>query len=154
MNETILLISSITLIIGVIILGVLVLMLNKRITALTRGAKGATLEDIIIELKNGHIQQIDKHEQLIKNTKAIHQRVTGSMRGFAMHRFNAYEHTGGNQSFCCAILDENGRGMLLSSLYSRERSNVFAKPVTDFICEFDLTKEEKMVLEKAIASMR
>lgn len=154
MNETIFLVTSIILIFGLITLGVLIILLNKRITALTQGSSGLTLENIIKELKKGHGEQIEKHEQLIKNTKAIHQRLTGSMRGFAMHRFNAYEHTGGNQSFCCAILDENGRGMLLSSLYSRERSNVFAKPIQDFTCEFDLTKEEKMVLEKAIASMR
>lgn len=138
----------------VIILTVLVLILNRRIDFLTKGKQGNSLESIIQELIADQKNQSEKHESLVKNTKSIHGRVTGSFRGFAMHRFNAYEHTGGNQSFCCAILDENGRGMLLSSLYSRERSNVFAKPIHDFNCEFELTKEEKTVLEKAIASMR
>jgi hypothetical protein len=137
-----------------IILVALVLILNKRIDRLTKGKKGDSLESIIHELLTEQKIQSDKHEQLVKNTKSIHGRVTGSIRGFAMHRFNAYEHTGGNQSFCCALLDENGRGMLLSSLYSRERSNIFAKPIHNFTCEFELTKEEKTVLEKAITSMR
>lgn len=154
MNETLFIGAIIILVIGIITLAILVLLLNKRITALTKGAKGNSLEEIIHELKKNHLEQEEKHEQLVKNTKSIHKRVTDSVRGFAIHKFNAYEHTGGNQSFCCAILDENGRGMLLSNLYSRERSNVFAKPVHNFTCEFDLTKEEKTVLEQAIASMR
>ncbi len=137
-----------------ITLTVLIIILNKRIDALTKGKKGDSLESIIQELVFEQKNQSDKHESLVKNTKAIHTRVTGSFRGFAMSRFNAYEHTGGNQSFCCGLLDETGTGMLLSSLYSRERSNIFAKPIHKFTCEFELTKEEKSVLEKAIASMR
>lgn len=143
--------TSITL---TLLLLILVLRLNKRISRLTQGKDAASLESVIAELVASQKTQDTHHENLVKNTKSIHSRVTGSFRGFAMIRFNAYENTGGNQSFCCAFLDETGRGMLLSSLYSRERGNIFAKPITKFTCEFELTKEEKDVLERAITSMQ
>lgn len=143
--------TSITL---TLLLLILVLRLNKRMSRFLQGKNAASLESVITELIAGQKVQDTNHDTLVKNTKSIHNRVTGSFRGFAIVRFNAYENTGGNQSFCCAFLDETGRGMLLSSLYSRERANVFAKPITKFTCEFELTKEEKDVLERAITSMQ
>jgi len=47
------------------------------------------------------------------------------------------------------MVNENGDGVVLSSLYSRERMSIFAKPVKNGKSEYELTTEEKEVLEKA-----
>ena len=140
-------------VIVVIVLFWLVITLHKRVASFTRGSNGISLESVMRNLLKDHELYMDKHAALVKVVENINQRVMTSHRGFAMIRFNAFEHTGGNQSFCCGLLDENGEGMLLSSLYSRERSNAFAKPVHNFKCELELTKEEQEVLKQAIKSL-
>jgi len=47
------------------------------------------------------------------------------------------------------MLNEVGDGVVLSSLYSRERMSVFAKPVKAGKSEFELSDEEKEVLARA-----
>ncbi len=138
----------------ILILFWLVIRLNNRVIAFTCGTDGTSLEQVMKQLLNDHVLYLKKHEDLVSVVQSIHERVTTSHRGFAMTRFNAFDHTGGNQSFCCAILDEKGNGMVLSSLYSRERSNVFAKPINNFNSEFELTKEEKQVLKDAAAQLK
>ena len=140
-------------VIVVIILFWLIITLHKRVSAFTRGSNGTSLENVMRNLLKDHDAYMEKHSDLVKVVENINQRVITSHRGFAMIRYNAFEHTGGNQSFCCGLLDENGEGMLLSSLYSRERSNSFAKPIHNFKCEFELTKEEQEVLKQTIKSL-
>lgn len=133
----------------IIILFWLVIRVHIRLASFMRGSSAASLESVMKKLLQGHTDQIAHHTELAAFVNAIDKRVASSHRGFAITRFNAFEHTGGNQSFACAILDENGNGMVLSSLYSRERSNVFAKPIVNFKSEFELTKEEKQVVKDA-----
>ena len=66
-------------------------------------------------------------------------------------RFNPFKGTGagGNQSFATALLNENGDGVVLSSLYSRERVSVYAKPVQKFSSEYELSGEEKQAIKSA-----
>ncbi len=138
----------------ILILFWLVIKLNKRVSAFTRGTSGTSLEGVMKQLLDDHETYIENHAQLVEVVESIHKRVVTSHRAFSMVRFNAFDHTGGNQSFCCAFLDENGNGMVLSSLYSRERSNVFAKPIQNFTCEFELTKEEKQVLKDTTTQLK
>jgi len=138
---------------AVIILVALVIRLGNRVERFTRGSSALSLESVITKLVHDQQENLTTHESLIQAINQLDKRITTSHRGFAMARFNAYDNTGGNQSYCCVFLDETGSGMVLSSLYSRERSNSFAKPIVQFVSEFELTKEEKQVLEKATASL-
>src|SRR3989344_6036819 len=47
------------------------------------------------------------------------------------------------------ILDEEGDGLVISSLYSRERMSIFAKPVKNGKSEYELSTEEKEALTRA-----
>ena len=47
------------------------------------------------------------------------------------------------------MVNEDGDGVVFSSLYSRERMSVFAKPIKNGKSEYELTSEEKNVLDKA-----
>ncbi len=64
-------------------------------------------------------------------------------------RFNPFPDQGSNQSFAVGMLDEDGDGVVFSSLYSRERMSIFAKPIKNGKSEYELTAEEKNVLDKA-----
>ena len=49
-----------------------------------------------------------------------------------------------------SLLNDEGNGVVISSLYSRDRTSLFAKPIKAGQSEFELTKEEKNVLKKSI----
>jgi len=47
------------------------------------------------------------------------------------------------------MLNEENDGVVLSSLYSRERMSIFAKPIKNGKSEYELTEEEQNALSKA-----
>ena len=64
-------------------------------------------------------------------------------------RFNPYHDTGGEYSFTAALLDENGTGLLLTGLYHRDQSRVYAKAVRAWASDQELMDEEREAIEQA-----
>ena len=48
------------------------------------------------------------------------------------------------------MLDEKNNGVVLNGIYSREMSNIYAKPVENGKSTYTLSNEEKQAIEKAI----
>lgn len=65
-------------------------------------------------------------------------------------RYNAFKDVGSNLSFTLALLDNNNNGVVLNGIYSRDNSNIYAKPIKDGKSEYILSDEEKEAIEKAI----
>ncbi len=89
--------------------------------------------------------------ELEKYLKLAESRLRGSVSGIGIVRFNPFsgEGQGGNQSFALAVLDEQGSGVVLSTLYSRDRVGVYAKPLAAFASTYELSDEEKQAIERA-----
>lgn len=83
----------------------------------------------------------------------VERRLRRSVQGVETIRFNPFKGTGsgGNQSFATALINEAGDGVVISSLYSRDRVSVFSKPIRNFVPEFELSEEERAALKKAAA---
>ena len=88
-------------------------------------------------------------EKTEKELSVVNAKLKKSIRGLETIRFNPFPDQGSNQSFAIGMLNEDGDGVVFSSLYSRERMSVFAKPVKKGKSEYELTEEERQVLEKA-----
>jgi hypothetical protein len=69
----------------------------------------------------------------------------------AILRFNAFPDTGSDLSFAIALLDAHDNGMVISSLYGRSESRVYAKPIQNGTSSYALSEEEKQVLTRAMA---
>ncbi len=83
--------------------------------------------------------------------KSVEKRLRKSVQSVHTVRFNPFKGTGagGNQSFATAFLNEEGNGVIVSSLYSRDHVSVFSKPLANYISEHELSDEEKEALETA-----
>ena len=122
---------------------------EKRLKRFFAGKKAKDLEDTIIGLEN-EISKLKKSKESIeKDITEINAKLRKSIRGLEMVRFNPFPDQGSNQSFAIGMLNGDGDGVVFSSLYSRERMSVFAKPVKDGKSEYELTVEEKEALAKA-----
>lgn len=136
---------------GTIIIGQMIWIFKteNRLKRFFLGKKAKDLEDTINSMQN----EISKLQSQTKNAEneliTINQKLKKSIRGLDTIRFNPFPDQGSNQSFAIGMMNEEGNGVVISSLYSRERMSVFAKPIKNGKSEFELTEEEKEVLEKA-----
>lgn len=65
-------------------------------------------------------------------------------------RFNPYDDTGGDISFTVCLLDKDGSGVVITSLHARSATRVFAKNVILGKGKSELSKEEELVIKKAM----
>jgi hypothetical protein len=82
---------------------------------------------------------------------SVEKRLKKSVQSVHTVRFNPFhgQGAGGNQSFATAFLSEEGDGVIVSSLYSRDHVSVFAKPVKNHSTEHELSGEEAEALTSA-----
>ena len=144
-----LLISLILLGIALLVLVAWIITLEQRIRRLLSGKDGASLEGTIAENSASITELFQERDAFHTELAKIDARMKKKIQGAKTKRFNPFAGTGtgGNQSSATALLDENGDGVVLSTLYSREKVSIFAKPVKARVSEFELTEEEKEVLQ-------
>lgn len=141
----------ITLAVITIALGVWVFVLERRMKKLLAGKDALSLEETIVALGKD-IRALEKFQGDTESyIKTADKRIKRSIQGVETIRFNAFKGTGdgGNQSFAIALLSENGDGTVISSIFARDRMNIFAKPVKNFASEFEMTEEEKDAVKRA-----
>lgn len=135
---------------GIVVLILLwILMIEVRLNKIFAGTKARNLEEMIV-LVGKKINQVEEKEiEINKHLVSIDERLNKSIRNIETIRFNPFIDAGSNQSFAIAMLNDEGNGVVMSSLYARDRMSIFAKPIVKGKSEFELSSEEKEVLEKA-----
>ena len=86
----------------------------------------------------------------------VEKRLRRSLQATETVRFNPFKGTGtgGTQSFATSFLNEEGNGVVFSSLYAHDRMSIFSKPLVEFGSSFELTGEEKAVISKSKESLK
>lgn len=135
--------------IAIIVGAVWIVVTEKRLKRFFLGKKAKDLEDTIVSLENNVVQLNKTKENMEKDIAIINAKLRKSIRGLETIRFNPFPDQGSNQSFAIGILNEDGDGVVLSSLYSRERMSIFAKPIKNNKSEHELSTEEKEALKRA-----
>ena len=104
----------------------------------------------------GQGQRIERLEQAVRMLNATDKRqqvlIDGSVRHVALVRFDAFEDVGGRLSFSCALLDDHGTGVVLTSINGRQETRVYAKPVTMGSSSYNLSTEEAEAIREAMAA--
>jgi hypothetical protein len=136
---------------GIVVLILLwILMIEIRLNKIFAGTKARNLEEMIV-IVGKKINQIEEKEiEIDKHLIKVDERLNKSIRNIETIRFNPFIDAGSNQSFAIALMNDEGNGVVMSSLYARDRMSIFAKPITKGKSEFELSSEEKEVLDKAI----
>ena len=120
-----------------------------RLNHLFKGSKASSLEGLLQDIVR-HIGSLDSlSKEHSEKIVVISEKIRRQGHGVKIMRFNPFADVGGTQSFAVAIVNEEGDGVVFSSLYSRERMSVFAKPVSGGKSDVELTKEEATVITEA-----
>ena len=85
---------------------------------------------------------------------AIEANAARSLQRVGFVRFNAFPDVGSELSYALAVLDGQGNGFLISSIYSREEVRTYAKAIRSFSTDKELSDEERRAVEFAKAGHR
>jgi hypothetical protein len=128
---------------------------RNRVVRMLRGKNARDIDDVLVQI----YRNISLFEQFQDKTKGdmlvMNNKISNSIQAVETVRFNPFKGngTGGNQSFATAFVNENGDGVVLSSLYSSDRVSIFAKPIVKFASTYELTEEENQALQMAVQKL-
>jgi Protein of unknown function (DUF4446) len=124
--------------------------LEKRYRKFMRGSSNKNLEELMFsyldkidEVKEGSDKVKDVLEEMEKKLNKCIQR-------YSIIRYRAFEDVGSDLSFSIALLDNNNDGVIITGIYGRNESTTYAKPIDKGLSRYELSDEEKHVLEDAV----
>jgi hypothetical protein len=148
-NLIILIILAVLLIVDILLL-LGIFQLKKKVRIFLKGKKAKDMEEVISE----QLKRIENSEDKIKELAKWNEKLQGicdiSITKVGIVRFNPFKDTGGDQSFVIALLDSHNNGLVLSSLYTREGTRIYSKPIEKGTSSYNLSKEEGEAIKKAI----
>ncbi len=105
----------------------------------------------VLEAQAAKIQRLEQAAHVL-NARDTKQQVLieGGVRRVSLLRYDAFEDVGGRLSFSCAMLDEHGTGVVLTSINGRQETRVYAKPVTERTSTYNLSMEEAEAIRQAM----
>ncbi len=99
------------------------------------------------------VDRVEKQNAEIMNfCKNLDEDLSKCIQKIGIVRYSAFKDTGSDLSFAVALLDEKNNGIVFNGIYSREMSNIYAKPVENGNSKYTLSSEEIEAIEKAINS--
>lgn len=149
-------------IIGVLVLFILVLLIwnivqgsklkkmRRKYEVMMAGEGVEDLESLLIDLKmqmDGIEDEQDKQRKLINSVKEAFPRQKAKV---GIKRYNAYAEHGSELSFSLAIISELQDGIVLTGIYNRDGSYVYAKPLQKGESPYSLSPEEKEAITLAL----
>ena len=113
------------------------------------------MDDALRAVLEGHASQIQRLEQAVRvlngTDKRQQVRIEGSVCHVSLLRYDAFEDVGGRLSFSCAMLDDHGTGVVLTSINGRQETRVYAKPIAEGTSSYNLSVEESEAIRQAMA---
>jgi len=119
-----------------------------------RLTEGVTKKNLLSSLNHLIAQSKLNKEEIDNLTKKLENEIKQNklhLQKIGFKRFNPFTNTGGNQSFVLCLLDENGTGIVISSLHSRESTRLYAKElIKGKASGVSLSAEEQEVVKKVL----
>jgi hypothetical protein len=82
-------------------------------------------------------------EALRKEVEALREDAAQALRHLAVVRYDAFRDMGGHLSWSMALVDDEGNGMVLTAIHGRSDTRTYAKNISGWSCDQQLSPEEK-----------
>ncbi|SHI11055.1 Protein of unknown function [Clostridium collagenovorans DSM 3089] len=123
--------------------------LKKQYKAMVKGNSKKSIESSITQYYEKIDNFEEKFEGFYNDFNQLNSRIEKSIQKVAVTRFKAFEDIGSDLSYSIALLDSNDDGVILTGIFGRNESTTYAKPIDKGISRYELSQEEKQVLEQA-----
>lgn len=134
-----------------LVLLMLHLSLRKKYTRFMHGLGEVDVEKLMHQYAESlHNLQVHVQEETEQRILTLEQKMPTALRNVGIVSYNAFEHMGNLMSFSAAALDDSQNGFVLTGIYSRDSSYIYAKGVREGVPDKELSKEEKEAYRKAL----
>lgn len=124
--------------------------MEKKYRRFMRGTNNKNLEELVISYLDKIDEVKSESNNLRESYNLLDRRIKGCIQRTSIIRYRAFEDVGSDLSFSIALLDQANCGTILTGIYGRNESTTYAKPIDKGISRYDLSEEEKQVLEDAM----
>lgn len=141
----------IVLLIGFVVLLAKFSSLNKKYkNFMVKLGNGKNLEEDL-ETYMYRVNKVEKQNAEITNQVDLMDKdLRKCIQKVGIVRYNAFKDVGSDLSFALALLDEQNNGIVLNGIYSREMSNIYAKPIENGKSKYVVSEEEAQAIQKAM----
>lgn len=124
--------------------------LKKKYDFFMQGENGASLERKL-SVEVSEIRDAAKgFETMMTEQAAIRNIQSNTIQKIGFIKYNAFENIGNDLSFALTLLDGNNNGICISSIYGRNESRIFSKPIVKGKSLVSLSQEELESLNEAL----
>lgn len=132
------------------VLALAALIRQRRVARASSAAEVAKLGERLAQQEQALEQIKSNLEALVRHVTALEEKQLSHLQRFALVRFRAFPEVGSDLSFSLALLDAHGNGIILTSLFGRSETRVYAKPVQGGKSPYRLAPEEEQALAEAM----
>lgn len=115
-----------------------------------KGANAKQIEDALKKYSKDVDRSLSQIDELAEFVARLHKTQKFALSKVSLIRFNPFGDTGGDQSFCLAILDHNNSGYIISAVHARSGTRVYAKDIYNGESKHHVSKEETKALKEAM----
>jgi cell division protein FtsB len=112
-------------------------------------AEGADYSEPMRALAQRIADTEERTQQLSDELHGLTGYLPDSIQCVGLVRFQAFSDYGGDQSFALALANPSGDGIVLSGIYAREGTRVYAKPLITWSSSYSLSFEEEEAINQA-----
>ena len=128
--------------------------MRKRYRTLMKGLKHANLEEILFQYADG-VNGLEAEVRRALEKLEDHQRqIEASCGPVGVVRYNAFPDAGSDLSYSVAVLNRDADGVVITSIFGREESRTYAKPIVAGASTYMLSDEEKEAMRIALDKMK
>lgn len=147
--------SVVTIVLFIGFLAILInnIKLNNRYKKfMSKIGNGKNIEEDLNKFINEVSRVEEQNAEIISFCKSLDEDISKCIQKIGIVRYSAFKDTGSDLSFAAALLDEKNNGVVFNGIYSREMSNIYAKPVENGNSKYTLSEEELEAIKKAVDS--
>lgn len=147
--ETIFIILSVIIVILTIFL-ILTILNSVKLKKIMKNCSSGRLDESITLYYNKINELSDELRTKTAQFDHIEKMINAGAQKFAVVRYDAFDNISNNLSFSLAILDGDNTGFILTSIYGRDSSNMYIKPIIKGKSRYTMSDEEVSAYDKAI----
>ena len=105
--------------------------------------------DVLARTREEVAELSDGVTETRRDLSATRRDLAQALRHVAVVRYDAFGDLGGRYSFTAALIDDNGDGLVITSIHGRTETRAYLKGVRNGSSDIDLSPEEQQAVKLA-----
>ncbi len=125
------------------------ILLKKKYGQFLKGAQAKQIEVALKKYTASVDTSLSQLDELAGFIAKLHKTQQLAFSRTGLVRYNPFGDTGGDQSFCLALLDNTNSGFVISAVHARSGTRVYAKDVFEGKSTHNTSTEEDRAISQA-----